>query len=291
MDDDSKKNAAMGFAPTRYFSRRKTSKVGEIPRMAVDGEWVGYLSPWAFLSTFMFLCVPLSYIYIVFILLREVCLTFPESVYGRLQHYIPLLARFIAAMQQSSRIVEVWCVIEAVFFLGFKLYIWWLQGRDTLECALSSAPLMEIQDRQRLWERMWNSDSLDLISFVSGWFFDEPIERISRYDMLDMISWSMFEGRHQEHLTTAEHCQLEAFLEEVEHRISLLLDGTSDEVSDVDEKPRDFRSDIVLGDSFEPVGTSEAKSLSSTEHEASRGSPDDFFYGFRKTLPKPQKCK
>ncbi|KAL7580193.1 hypothetical protein ACA910_012943 [Epithemia clementina (nom. ined.)] len=192
-------------------------------------------------------------------------------------------------MKQSSRIVEAWCVIEAVFFLGFKLYIWWLQGRDTLEASLSSAPLMEIAERQRLWDRMWDSDSLDLIEFVSGWFFDEPITKISRYDVCDYLAWSMFEGRHQEHLTTAEHCQLEAFLEEMEHRISLLLDGPldSDEDSDEDKKQEGLYDNADGGSRWEPI----QEHLSSSSHgrSSSRGSPIELFYSFRKLLPQPKR--
>lgn len=280
-----------------YISRRKVSKVGEIPRLAVDvDEWVGYLSPWAFLTTFVFLCVPLSYVYILFILLRELCLTFPVSVYGRIQQYVPLLANFISAMQKSSRTVEVWCVVEAVFFLGFKFYIWWLQGRDTLEASLSAAPLMEISERQRLWDRMWNSDSLDLIEFVSGWFFDEPITKISRYDVFDYLAWSMFEGRHQEHLTSAEQCQLEAFVEEMEHRISLLLDGPEGCAEDTDEatkrepneetKPSRHDGSEEKDDRWEPIG--DPISFSS-RHGSSRGTSDKLFYSFRKLLPKPKR--
>jgi len=280
-------------------------------------EWVGYFSPWAALVGILYLCAPVAYIYIFFILLRELCLTFPETVYGGIQHYIPFLASIISAMQQSSRIVEVWCFIEGIFFLGFKLYIRYLQGRDTLEASLSSAPLLRSTERQTLWKRMMESKYPD-ITFFSGWFFDEPITKMSRYDVSDFLCWSLFEGRHQEHLTTVEHLQLEAFVDEVEHRISLLLHGDGgDETMESDLKSESAADDqsnqenqpLVSNtngkqegeeedddhddDKWEPIAncdsTTTASSISTNEVREELSSSYEVFYEFRKTLPKPKK--
>jgi len=303
------------FRQKRYFSRRSSSKA-EIPKLAVDmEEWVGYFSPWAFLVGFLYLCVPVAYIYIFFIVLRELCLTFPESVYGRIHQYIPFLANVISAMQQSSRIVEVWCIIEAAFFLGSKLYIRWLQSRDPLEASLASAPLLRVEERQMLWKRMMESEYPD-ITFLGGWFFDEPITRMSRYDVADFLCWSMFEGRHQEHLTTVEHLQLESFVDEVEHRLSLLLHGSKTaqkascgEIPSRDEEETDSqskesassRSTDAKGDheddedQWEPITTSDSTTTSSTMSSMQEVSDElsesyAIFYAFRKVLPIPKKA-
>ena len=271
----------------RYLSRRKESKVEAIPYDDAEQAWVGYHGPWAFVTTIVFLSIPVAYIYILLILLRELCLTFPESVYQRLQHYIPLLAGFISAMQQSSRIVEVWCVVEAVFFLALKFYIWWLQSRDTLEACLSSAPIMGIQERQSLWNKMWNSETMNVNEFLSGWFFDESIEKISRYDVFDLLAWAMFEGRHQEHLTTVEHGQLEAFFAEAEHRVSLYLHGARSENNTTNLLPQEEKKQE------NGLHVQQDESLSSPGMQSpSRSSPQQAaFYAFQKVLPQPKQCK
>ena len=42
------------------------------------------------------------------------------------------------------------------------------------------------------------------------------LEQISHYDIMDFLTWSMFEGRSQEHLTVEETAQLDTFLIDVE---------------------------------------------------------------------------
>jgi hypothetical protein len=46
---------------------------------------------------------------------------------------------------------------------------------------------------------------------------DWIIYNVSKYDVLDFLSWSLFEheGRHQEHLTNQEQVQLETFVQEL----------------------------------------------------------------------------
>ena len=41
----------------------------------------------------------------------------------------------------------------------------------------------------------------DPVIFIRGWFFDHDLDSITRYDVMDFVSWSMFEGRNLEHLT------------------------------------------------------------------------------------------
>lgn len=290
----------------QYVSRRTTSKA-DIPKLTQTEEWVGVFSPWAIAAGIVFLTAPIAYIYIALILMRELCFTFSETIYAPIQHYIPVLGKIISAMQQSSRIVELWCIVEGVFFFGFKLYIRWLQSRDTLEACLSSAPLLRVPERQMLWKRMMESE-YPSIDFLSGWFFDEPITKMSRYDVSDFLAWSMFEGRHQEHLTTAEHAQLDAFVDEVEHRISLMLHGalTEEEVSSsqhvsfasdsggprVDHDAPDFENE----ENWESLQASDSTTTASTSssHESLCDSPSSSyatFYEFKKALPKPKRSK
>lgn len=209
----------------QYFSRRRTTTSNH-HILDLPVNFVGIFSPWALFWGCIFLTVPIAYIYILLVLLRELCNSFPDTIYQPIQTYLPPAARLIAAMHQSSRLlVEVWCAIEAVFYVCLKLHIQWLQTRDPLEASLSAAPLMDLEDRRLLWQRMMDSAEDDPVTFITGWFFDQPISSISQYDIRDFTAWSMFEGRHQEHLTVAELEQLEDFVDEVELRSSLHLYG------------------------------------------------------------------
>jgi hypothetical protein len=209
----------------QYFSRRRTTTSNH-HILDLPVNFVGIFSPWAVFWGCIFLTVPVAYIYILLVLLREVCHSFPDTIYLCIQTYVPPVGRLIAAMHQSSNLlVEVWCAIEAVFYVCLKLHIRWLQTRDPLEASLSAAPLMDLEDRRLLWQRMMDSAKDDPETFITGWFFDQPISSISQYDIRDFTAWSMFEGRHQEHLTVAELEQLEDFVDEVELRNSLHIYG------------------------------------------------------------------
>eukprot|EP00546_Thalassionema_frauenfeldii_P021929 CAMPEP_0178895696 /NCGR_PEP_ID=MMETSP0786-20121207/733_1 /TAXON_ID=186022 /ORGANISM="Thalassionema frauenfeldii, Strain CCMP 1798" /LENGTH=638 /DNA_ID=CAMNT_0020565961 /DNA_START=177 /DNA_END=2090 /DNA_ORIENTATION=- len=104
-----------------------------------------------------------------------------------------------------------------------KLRIQWLQMVDPLETSLSAAPMMDRAERAELWSNMMEVEKA--ADLVSGWFFDMPIEDISRYDVRDWICWSMFEGRNLEHLTSEELNQLESFVEALEQKISYDICG------------------------------------------------------------------
>jgi hypothetical protein len=120
-------------------------------------------------------------------------------------------------------------ILEAIFFLIIKLKVRHLQSKDPLEASLSAAPMFDPEDRKEVWERMVDAEKDDPISFITGWFFDQPIESISRYDVCDFICWAMFDGRNQEHLTSLELHELECFVEDVEYQISLQLYGLRDD--------------------------------------------------------------
>jgi len=184
-------------------------------------------SPWAWLWHCTFASVWFCYAYVGLVLLRELAQSFPQTVYDPMRTYAPYLALLVDWMRQRSyRFVEYWCWLEGAFYIALKLQIRWLQTKDPLEASLSSAPLMDTEDRQTLWRRIMGCERDDPATFVSGWFFDVPITKISRYDVRDFLTWCMYEGRHQEHLTTTELEQLESFVEDLEYRISLQLYGT-----------------------------------------------------------------
>lgn len=215
----------------QYFSRRDRSR--GIPEIPVDAEsWVGIYSGWALLWGCLFLLIPVCYVYIALTLLRELCFAFPDSLYASIQTHLPSLANIVNALEQhSSRAVEFWCWIEGIFYIGCKWHVRWLQTRDPLEASLSAAPMMDLSERQELWNFMMESER-DIVGFLRGWFFDQPLENISKYDVRDFAAWSLFETRHQEHLSTSELEQLEAFVDEIQVRISLELYGEdSDEDS------------------------------------------------------------
>jgi hypothetical protein len=105
---------------------------------------------------------------------------------------------------------------------------------DPLERSLSAAPMLTLSERRSLWKSMMEAEAEDPVGFITGWFFDEPIESISKYDVRDFFVWSMFESRNQEHLTLQELDQREDFVDEIEWRISLQLFGAGD-----DEEPEE----------------------------------------------------
>ena len=88
-----------------------------------EPDAIGIYSPWAFLWFCLFSVAPLAYIYIALMFLRDLCLFFPESIYRPLQLYVPLLASLADLMSNASRIVDIWVVIEALFFVACKLKI------------------------------------------------------------------------------------------------------------------------------------------------------------------------
>ena len=247
---------------SRYFSRRHEQNAALKENLlfinpSAHEKFIGIYSPVGAFWGFVFLTIPAAYMYIALVVLRELCRTFPVSIFHPLQRYASWLAYIVTALNNVSRWVEIWCCLETVFFIGLKLHIKWLQTRDPLEASLSAAPMMDLLDRSVLWDRMMECEVSDPISFLRGWFFDQPLDNISKYDVRDFLAWSLFEGRHQEHLTDAELRQMERFVEEVEHRISLSLYGqlkiinTADDDDSSDSLHRDY--DMIKNSLREPV--------------------------------------
>ena len=68
--------------------------------------------------------------------------------------------------------------------------------------------MLELRERAELWAFMLDSERGECSDLVSGWFFGEALERLTRADVLDWLAWSMFEGRNPEHLTREESRQV-----------------------------------------------------------------------------------
>jgi len=217
----------------KYFTRKHSSKIrtNDLP---MEPNHIGFHSPWAFLWYFFFLIAPLAYIYIALMLLRDLCEYFPETIQKPLDEYLPFLARLTTMMKSyyGCRLVDIWCIIEAVFFIYCKFKIRYLQSKDPLEACLSAAPMLDPEERKVLWEHIMAVESEP--SWLEDWFLDKPsIESITLYDIYDFICWAMFDGRNQEHLTTDELNDLEGFVEDLEYRTSLQLYGVIEEVENV----------------------------------------------------------
>jgi len=208
----------------RYFSRQHSLKIrtNDLP---LEKGARGVFTASGIFFVCVKLIVPLAYVYILLVLLRELSEGFPVGFGGTVKRYLPPLAAVISVMQKSSVFMEIWAVIEGLFFIILKLHIYWLQSKDPLEASLSAAPMFELNERRELWERIMKCEMEDPVVFLTGWFFDEKLENITKYDLLDFVAWSMFEGRNQEHLTHDELEQLKGFVDEIEWRISIHMYG------------------------------------------------------------------
>jgi len=216
----------------RYLSRghKKDIRTSDLPMEQCSNMY----TPAGIFFFIVKLTVPLAYMYISLVLIRELYLQFALVRYG-LETYIPFLASIVSTMQNVSKLVEVWAVIEGIFYITLCLHIRWLNYKDPLEASLNSAPMQSIEERQILWEKIMDSEEDDIISFLTGWFFDVGLETISKYDVLDYLAWSMFDGRNQEHLSRNEVKQLDAFVCDLEARIGDQLYGGDGDKEVTDE--------------------------------------------------------
>lgn len=224
-----------GKSPLRaqYFTRKRSSQISthDLP---MEKNAIGLLSPTGIFFSSVKLTVPLAYVYIVLILWRELCFSFPETMLNGqfVTAYFSLGVWTARTMRSSSLVVEVWAVIEGMFYVILFLHRKWLNSLDTLELSLLSAPMLETRERSELWDLMM--DSMDLedkecSKFISGWFFGESLEKLTRYDIMDYLTWSLFEGRSMEHLTQEEMQQLRGFVTDLEYRVSMELYGVEEE--------------------------------------------------------------
>jgi len=232
----------------QYFSRHRYDKV---PTFSLPTPRKLPTTPIAYLWPFLAVFAPASYAYILLVLLREL---FGAQLVAFGQAYWPLLSKWTLASAMfppladeshattTSRLwlwfwMEVWCYTEAVFYIWMRCRIRYFESQDPLQASLeAAAPLATTDQRSQLWRRMMDCEVDDVTTFVQGWFFDESVDAISAYDIRDFVAWSMFEGRHQEHLTAQEVRQMEDFCQELQYRISLELYGVKEEDEDDDEE-------------------------------------------------------
>ena len=214
-------------SPLKRYLSRKFSDVITSNDLPVEKSERGILTPAGIFFFVIKLTVPIAYIYIVVILIRELCLQFNSFQYF-IREYLPTLYSIVSKMTNISKFVEVWAIIEGLFYICLRLHLQWLQYKCPLELSLKAHyPLMDNQERQELFERILDAECDDPISYLTGWFFDVDLEKISRYDVLDFTAWAMFEGRNQEHLTLEEFTQLDYFVDLTEACISRQLYGES----------------------------------------------------------------
>eukprot|EP00587_Corethron_hystrix_P008456 CAMPEP_0113298944 /NCGR_PEP_ID=MMETSP0010_2-20120614/1175_1 /TAXON_ID=216773 ORGANISM="Corethron hystrix, Strain 308" /NCGR_SAMPLE_ID=MMETSP0010_2 /ASSEMBLY_ACC=CAM_ASM_000155 /LENGTH=312 /DNA_ID=CAMNT_0000152077 /DNA_START=199 /DNA_END=1134 /DNA_ORIENTATION=- /assembly_acc=CAM_ASM_000155 len=143
--------------------------------------------------------------------------------------------------------LQIWAAVEIMFYLYQYVRLSYMQRQCPLESALGSGPLLTPSERSILWERILDSEGGalglrrgerevkppppialerdDLVRFITGWFFDAPLDSISRADVSDFLCWCMFDGRAEEHLTAEEGRELRHFLVELEWGLSLRVYG------------------------------------------------------------------
>lgn len=244
---------------------------------------MGLYTPAGLFFLAMRLLVPLAYVYIALITLREMSDSSP-IFHSFIRNYIPKLSSVIDKMHKSSIFVEIWVFVEAIFYIIQKLHIRYLQYKDPLEASLSAAPILTIEAREEMMGGiLMQIHSDDPVSFLRGWFFDEKLENITRYDVHDFLAWCMFEGRNQEHLTRAEARQLHNFVNDFEWVLSIHLHGVD---LNADENRETKKRRIVLKslgskDAMPRVNSVDFRlhglfNSARPENESDSSEPDDF---------------
>ena len=232
-------------AVAQYFTKKRSSRISTAD-LPMEQNAIGYLSPMGIFFSSVKLTVPLAYIYIILVLWRELCFSFPQTMLESqfVQKYLSIGVWIARTMTSSSFAVEVWAAIEGVFYVILFLHRKWLNSLDTLELSLRSAPMLELEERDELWQLMMDGED-ECVKFISEWFFGEKLESLTKYDVMDFLAWSMFEGRNIEHLTHDESNQLRQFVEDLEYNISIELFGID---SEGDEVWGDEKKDAIDGD-------------------------------------------
>jgi hypothetical protein len=214
-----------------HFTTKKRSSKITTNDLPMEKNAIGLLSRTGIFFACVKLTVPLAYVYIALILWRELCHSFPRTMLEGyfMTNYFQVGVWMARSMTSSSFAVEVWAVIEGLFYVILFLHRKYLNSLDTLELSLQSAPMLEIGERAELWELMMDSEDGECSKFISGWFFGEKLENLTRYDIMDFLAWSLFEGRNLEHLTQEETHQLRGFVTDLEYKISIELYGVEEE--------------------------------------------------------------
>ena len=154
----------------QYFTRKQSTRIttNDLP---MEANAIGLFSPMGIFFSCVKLTVPLAYIYIALILWRELCFAFPEVMLESnfMSKYVSVGVWLARTMRSSSFTVEVWAVIEGIFYIVLWLHRYWLNSLDTLELSLRAAPMLEICERLELWELMMDRLVHQPIYYL--WFF------------------------------------------------------------------------------------------------------------------------
>lgn len=100
---------------------------------------------------------PLAYLYIILILWSDFCCKFPEfwivkNVFFRI-YKIEYLVKKIH-YEKTTPFLDAWAIVEAVFYILQWAKLQYLNYCICpLETSLSSAPLLDFNERQTLWDR------------------------------------------------------------------------------------------------------------------------------------------
>lgn len=211
-------------SPRHYFSRKFSKRIASRD-LPLEKNAVGLYTPIGIFFLMMRLIVPLAYLYIALICLREISERW-KTFCIFISTYLPTLNAIITKMQKSSKLVEIWVMVEAIFYILQRLHIQYLQYKDPLEASLLAAPILTSSAREQLFQRIMDHIfSDDPVAFIRGWFFDEKLENITRYDICDFLAWCMFESRNQEHLTSQETEHLHEMVHKIEYCLSIHLYG------------------------------------------------------------------
>jgi len=170
--------------------------------------------------TLVNLTVPISYIYAFTVLLNTLGPPLVSFFSLNPPYNIAVgMVKLSTFMNSVPNIYHIWSFLELVFWLVLKTKKNILSAYDPLQMSLSSAPLMPSSSRSLLFSRILDSTE-DVEGFIKGWFFDVDTSNVGRYDVMDWCSWSLFEGRNQEHLTKDEIVTLKGMVDEIEKRIA-----------------------------------------------------------------------
>ena len=203
-------------SPTSLFHR--VSRVAPIKFQTSDIPFMpdsSSLTPLGILFFVVNAVVPVCYSYIALYALRSLL-----SKLGLLSS-LPLdgyIRTVLSSLDGLPWHVNAWAAVEAAFYVFQKCKISYFQGMDPLVMSLNAAPMMTGGERDKLFGRIMDSEGCDPVEFIRGWFFDAELGDVQRYDVLDFLCWSLFDGRNQEHLTVVEAASLAEYFERLEVR-------------------------------------------------------------------------
>ena len=178
------------------FSRRAAQSslsTSDLP-LALDSS-----SSYTLLTIFWILALvsPLSHLATGTFLLRHLLLLTVPSLHIDASNYVTyssahslthpwssalssLLNRFLETSLNVPWYLNLVSATEVLFYTFQLLKHNTLQNLDPLTMCLKASPMMEEGERWELFERVLDAEEDGVVEFVRGWFFDSPVEDISR---------------------------------------------------------------------------------------------------------------